>query len=73
MVKILQKSMQQSNEAMFKILKSITSDGKSIGDGLALLASAFAGKPNNNLQQNYPANTYLTYQNMSGQTESTKF
>ena len=65
--------MQQSNEAMFKILKSITSDGKSIGGGLALLASAFASKSNNNLQQNYPANTYLTYQNMSGQTESTKF
>ena len=44
MVQNITQSNQQSNEAMEKIAESITSVGKSIGDGLALLAAAFQKK-----------------------------
>ena len=71
MVKVLQEIMQQSNnKTMMKISESIASVVKSIGNGFVSLASAFANKPSNNLQKDYPGNTYPTYQNMSVQKPS---
>ena len=59
-VKVLQEYLQQSNEVMIKILEA--SVVKSMDDRFALLVSEFVNRPNNNLQQNYPVNTYPHYQ-----------
>ena len=72
MVQNITQSNQQSNEAMEKIAESITSVGKSIGDGLALLAAAFqqntqpppmqsySGAFKNHEQNQQPLNVYTT-------------